>query len=180
MIDIGAIFPLFLMPAAFLLFVSFLAFLVSRLIPYLSARSGIDLQPDVDFIPCDSLLTPAERSFYGVLSQAIESTHVIFPKVRVADVLNVKGSKDRQANFNKIAMKHFDFVVCDSQTFAPQYVVELNDSSHLNQSRKLRDEFLYSVCRSAGIPFIQMKVQTGYSVAAVAGIIRAELTESLT
>jgi len=180
MIDIGAIFPLFLMPAAFLLFVSFLAFLVSRFIPFLVSRFGDSFNPGSDFAFSGSLLTPAERSFYGVLTQAIDSNYVVLPKVRVADVITVKGSKDRQANFNKIAMKHFDFVVCDSQTFTPQYIVELNDSSHLNQSRKMRDEFLYSVCRSAGIPFIQMKVQTGYSVAAVAGIIRTELTESLT
>ena len=39
-----------------------------------------------------SLFTPAERSFLGVLNQAIEDNAFVFGKVRVADVL--KPSKD--------------------------------------------------------------------------------------
>lgn len=135
---------------------------------------------DLSYAFAGPLLTPAERSFFGVLAQAVDPSYVIAPKVRVADVIKVLPCKDRQAQFNKIAMKHFDFVVCDAETFTPQYVVELNDSSHLNQNRKIRDEFLHSTCKAVGLPFIQFKVQSGYSVAAVSGIIRTELNESLT
>ena len=127
-----------------------------------------------------SLLTPAERSFYGVLVQAVEPEMVVCPKVRIADVLKVPPSPDRstsQTRFNRIAMKHFDYVVCDKENFSFQYIVELNDSSHLNQSRAKRDKFISEICKSAQIPLIQFKVQSGYSLQAVRGIIRTEIEE---
>lgn len=127
----------------------------------------------------DSLLTPAERSFYGSLVQATGADMVVVPKVRVADVLQVhRGpSVDGRAAFNQIAMKHFDFVICDRATFSPLYVVELNDSSHLNLNRAARDKFLLEACQAADLPFIQIKAQSGYSIAAIAGTIRTELAE---
>lgn len=40
----------------------------------------------------NTLLTPAERSFYGVLTQTVNGNTLIFAKVRVADVLTPKRS----------------------------------------------------------------------------------------
>lgn len=62
------------------------------------------------------LLSKAERSFYGVLVQAVGSNGIVFAKVRVADVINPKKGMSRsdwQRAFNQISAKHFDFVVCD-------------------------------------------------------------------
>jgi Protein of unknown function (DUF2726) len=52
-------------------------------------------------------LSPAERSFFGVLQQAIGDEYLIFAKVRVADLLGVRsGISDRQAHLNRITAKH--------------------------------------------------------------------------
>jgi hypothetical protein len=62
------------------------------------------------------LLSKAERSFYGVLSQVIGDSGLIFTKVRIADVLSPGKSLDRsnwQKAFNAISSKHFDFLICD-------------------------------------------------------------------
>ena len=61
-------------------------------------------------------LSPAERSFLDVLSQAAGDEWRVFAKVRIADVLTpAKGmSRSRwQSAFNAISAKHFDFLLCD-------------------------------------------------------------------
>lgn len=71
------------------------------------------------YIKRGPLLTPAERSFYGVLQTAItrfnasqsDSHYPLFAKVRIADVVNPdhkRGSKDWIRAFRKVSPKHFD------------------------------------------------------------------------
>ena len=76
------------------------------------------------------LLSQAEKAFYRALVAAVSEPYVIAPKVRVADVLKVAGSSQRKgqtAVFNKIAMKHFDFVLCDPPTLVLAGAIELDD-----------------------------------------------------
>ena len=109
----------------------------------------------------------AERSFLGVLNQAVEDNAFVFGKVRVADVL--KPSKDVarkkwQTAFNKINSKHFDFVLCDKGDLSVLCVIELNDKSHNSKKAKDRDRFLTSACESAKLPLIQMPAQAAYNI----------------
>ena len=53
----------------------------------------------------DALLTPAERSFFGVLEDAVGAQLRLFAKVRLADVVRVKRGMNRcsrQTAFNAI------------------------------------------------------------------------------
>ena len=62
------------------------------------------------------LLSKAERSFYGALTQAAGEDYVVFTKVRAADVIAPKRGLQRsqwQSAFNMISKKHFDFVIFD-------------------------------------------------------------------
>ena len=123
------------------------------------------------------LLTKAELSFYGVLKQAVGDAGVVFPKVRVADVLApAKGQSraDWQKAFNKISAEHFDFVVCEPNGSTIRLAIELDDSSHAADQRAQRDEFLNNACRSAGLPLVRVKAASGY----VVEDIRALLAEA--
>jgi hypothetical protein len=40
------------------------------------------------YVRCDVLFTPAERSFLGVLEQALDGRHRVFGKVRLADIIS--------------------------------------------------------------------------------------------
>jgi hypothetical protein len=63
-----------------------------------------------------TLFSPAERSFLGVLNQAVGENILIFGKVRVADVIAPRKGMSRsdwQKSFNKISGKHFDFILCN-------------------------------------------------------------------
>lgn len=125
---------------------------------------------------CRFLLSPAERSFYGVLVQAVSADIVVIPKVRVADVITPSGSKGRSdwySSFNKISSKHFDFVLCYKSDFSFFCALELNDSSHRKVGRGERDKFLAEACLSAGVRLVQVSAQRSYSVVELVKILEA-------
>lgn len=116
----------------------------------------------------DVLFTPAERSFFGVLNQAISDDIFAFGKVRVADVITptkggVKGAWQR--SFNKISAKHFDFVLCNKSDLSFVCSIELDYKSHNSAKQKSRDAFLESACKSANFPLIRFPAKSTYSVA---------------
>lgn len=95
------------------------------------------------------LFSPAERSFLGVLDQAVGESYRVFGKVRVADVVSVHPTPDRkvwQRAFNKISSKHLDFVLCSKSDLTVVAAIELDDSSHQKRKRQKRDAFLVGVC----------------------------------
>lgn len=127
------------------------------------------------------LFTPAERSFLGVLDQAVSNNYRIFGKVRVADVLKTKPNKSRsawQTAFNKIAAKHFDFVLCDVSTMEVICVIELDDKSHNSKKSQDRDLFLNNACKGADLTLVRFKAQQSYQIDAVRNTI-LEATNSL-
>ena len=112
----------------------------------------------------DHLLTPAERSFFGVLGQAIDGDLYIFAKVRLSDLLWLpQGTRDRQAYLNRIQAKHVDFVLCDSATTEPRLLIELDDSSHQRAHRRSRDAFLGEAVRRAGLPILRVPAKRSYA-----------------
>ena len=129
----------------------------------------------------DVLFSPAERSFFGVLNQAVGNNAQVFGKVRVADVIVPKKGMSRsqwQTAFNKISGKHFDFLLCDKNDLSVLCAIELNDSSHILKKRKDRDKFLEGACQSANVPFIQIAAKNTYSISEIKQSIAAYLPGS--
>jgi hypothetical protein len=122
----------------------------------------------------EKLFSPAERSFYGVLTQVVQSDAVIFGKVRVADILSPAKGLDkgqwRQA-FNRISSKHFDYVICSRDTLSVLCVIELDDESHSKKSREQRDRFLEEACASAALTLHRVKASTAYSLPEIRSMI---------
>lgn len=113
------------------------------------------------------LLSPAERSFLGALEQSVEGRARIFAKVRLADVVNVRGGlsrSQRTSAFNRISRKHVDFVVCSLGDASVKAVVELDDRSHAAKDRKERDTFVDRALEAAGIECFHVPAASGYSV----------------
>ena len=121
---------------------------------------------DLPYVAAPSLLTPAERAFFGVLRQAIGDDYHLFAKVRLGDILQVERGvegKRRFAAFGRISSKHADFVACDPRTFAVRGVIELDDRSHLQPHRRERDKFFDAALAVADIPVLRVIVQRTYS-----------------
>ncbi|NQU38512.1 MAG: DUF2726 domain-containing protein [Lentisphaerae bacterium] len=114
-----------------------------------------------------TLFTPAERSFLGVLEQAVGDQFRIMGKVRLADVIRVRPgltASARQKALNKIQSKHLDFVACDPNDLSIQFAVELDDKSHGKKGRQDRDVFLDAAMNAAGVPLIRFPARKAYSI----------------
>ena len=124
------------------------------------------------------LLSKAERSFYGVLTQAMGDKALIFSKVRVADLLTPQKGLNRsnwQRAFNQISAKHVDFLLCDPKDCAVKLAIELDDASHGSTKRQKRDAFLEQACESAGLPLLRIRAARGYGVADIRQQVEAVL-----
>ena len=129
----------------------------------------------------DALFTPAERSFLGVLTQAVDNRYLIFGKVRVADVITPQTGLSRsvwQKAFNKISRKHFDYILCDKDDLSVICAIELNDSSHNSKKRKQRDAFLEGSCLSAKLLLLQFTARARYNVAEVQSTLETALADA--
>ena len=125
------------------------------------------------------LLTPAELSFYGVLTQPVGEDWRVFSKVRLADVITPEKGLSRsrwQSAFNAISSKHLDFLLCDPADCSPSLAVELDDKSHQRRSRQKRDRLVDDACQSAGLPLLRIKAARTYVVAD----LRRQIEDALT
>ena len=116
------------------------------------------------------LFSPAERSFYGVLEQAVAGEFKVFGKVRLGDLIQpARGmSQSRRTGVrNRINQKHVDFVLCHPDTLAVAGVVELDDASHGRKDRADRDDFVDKALESAGVSVLRFPARKGYAVAEI-------------
>ncbi len=121
-------------------------------------------KPPLRYKKVQNLFTASERKFYFALQRAVGDRYLIFAKVRAADLLLPISAKDRsrwQSAFNKVACKHFDYVLCDEglQILA---AIELDDASHARADRIERDRFIEWACKSAKLPLIRIKTAKHY------------------
>lgn len=115
----------------------------------------------------EHLVSPAERSFLGLLDQVLSGEHYrVFAKVRLADVVQVDKGLGRaawQRAFNAIGSKHVDFVICRSEDMAFMGAIELDDASHGRGKRKERDGVVDKILEAAGIPLIRIPAAASYA-----------------
>ncbi|WP_181364690.1 DUF2726 domain-containing protein, partial [Aeromonas sp. HMWF014] len=124
-------------------------------------KKGKPLPYDVQ----ETLFSPAERAFLGVLDLAVGDKARVFAKVRVADVLTPEagmGKSKWQQAFNKISAKHLDYLLCHPADLSFICAIELDDSSHRQQKRRARDSFLKAAFDSAGLPLLQIPASSHY------------------
>ena len=127
------------------------------------------------------LFTSAERSFLGVLDQAVSEGYRVFAKVRVADLVEVQGGSSRSEwgrAFGKIQAKHFDFVVCRKSDLSVFCVLELDDASHSRKKRQRRDAFIDELCTSVGLRLVRIKAQRAYKLEDIRQLLAPLSTQS--
>ncbi len=128
-----------------------------------------------------ALFSPAERSFFGVLQQAVGNNAAVFGKVRAADVVELQkglGRSAQQTAYKKIAGRHFDFLLCDKEDLSIACAIQLNSGLHHSRHRHAGDEFLKRVCETVGIPLIGVPAESAYVVSEVQRLLPRYLTSA--
>jgi hypothetical protein len=108
-----------------------------------------------------SLLAPGERILFNRLIQAVGNTALVCPKVRVADILDVRGdAMEWQTAWNRIAARHVDFLLISSTDHKPLLAIELNVHGR-------RDDWVDQAMVLAGLPLLRITQGFDYNVEAL-------------
>ena len=110
----------------------------------------------------DDFLSPAEASFFHVLRVAVAEEYLIFPKVRLADLVFPPRQEGQHGAWQRINRKHIDFVLCAPRTLRPLVALELDDRSHRRPDRLERDAFVDRVFADAGLPLVHVPARRSY------------------
>ena len=142
-------------------------FVIAALIAVTAKQIGGGSAAGYPYVPAVALFSAAERSFLGVLDQAVGPEHRVFGKVRVADVAMVNrglSRSARQAAVNRVGSRHFDFVVCRASDLSVVCAIELNDKSHASEQAQDRDAIKRNVCKAINLPLLEVVAKRSYSV----------------
>lgn len=131
-----------------------------------SGRNTSTISVGLPYEAIETLFSPAERSFLGVLDNALGEEFRVFGKVRVGDIAKVATGLSRSASqgaLNKIAYKHFDYIVCRASDLAVVCAIELNDQSHSTKRARKRYELIESLCKVISLPLMQITARESYT-----------------
>lgn len=73
----------------------------------------------------------------------------------------------RQGALNRVAFKHFDYVICRAHDLAVVCVVELNDKSHASARVQSRDALVHKICEGIHLPLLTITAKATYNVEAI-------------
>jgi very-short-patch-repair endonuclease len=157
---------LYIITIAFGLFV----FGVTYLLKFINIKE--DKEENLPNRKKEKLMTKAEHEFFKVLQQVVQEKYYIVPQVQLSNLVQVEKQRSREYAFrNKIDRKSVDFVLFNKEYFTPYLVIELDDSSHSREDRKMRDGFVDSVLNKAGIRIMHLETAYNYDLNKVSAIL---------
>lgn len=104
-----------------------------------------------------ALISKSEQAFYNAIKACIPNDFLVFPQVNLASFID----RTDGARFHNELFRNVDFIITNSE-YKPQFIIEINDQTHLNNDRKERDEKVKKICEEAGVPIL--KLWTSYGV----------------
>ncbi len=128
------------------------------------------------------LLTMTERKLFDALSAGLSREYLVFPKVRIMDVIDAKpgtrGLELRRIN-RELVGHHFDYAVCRRDDMSIIAVIELESSTRQkrDRKRKLRDKLLNRVCKSASLKLFYFDARQDYKNTNFERIITGKRTD---
>jgi hypothetical protein len=116
----------------------------------------------------EKFLSFTEVEFFRILQKIVGGNALIFSQVSLRQLLRLPGNNQtnpgRQIWQNKIDKRCVDFVLVDSQSLRPMLVIELNDRSHEQERRILRDNEVKAILQAASVPFFPMPQTRNYDL----------------
>ena len=125
----------------------------------------------------DTLLTDTEVKFFHELQTIVGDQYIVFSKVRVFDIINVKKGMDRgdtQLFEGKIKKECVSFLLCTPMNTNAVIALELEDIMDRSDERAARDKFIDQVFKDAKFPLLRFKVRGSYS-----NEIRSQLEQAI-
>lgn len=123
------------------------------------------------------LLTKAEHEFYDVLIQTVGHEYYIFPQIHLDTLADFKiKGQNWHAAHRHIDEKSVDFVLCDKAYISPKLAIELDEKSHDEPNRQLRDQQVDEILHEINLPLLRIRNHGSFNPAEIAEQIKAALT----
>jgi hypothetical protein len=126
----------------------------------------------------DFLLSPAEVELLAALRQGLGADYEVYPKVRLADLVDVRKGLTRKQRAEALAhveSRHVAFVVCDRETSAIRGVVEPEPATARRPGRHRQVPFLDAALAAAQVPLVRVPAQSPHSPAELRDRVLAAL-----
>ncbi len=105
----------------------------------------------------ETVMNSSEGTFFSMLVKELPENYYVFPKMRIADIIETEGGYGYTYRRNKILPKHIDYLVCNSK-FKPVIAIELDGKSHNKHDRVVRDEFVDKLFEDCKIKLLRVNV----------------------
>lgn len=116
-----------------------------------------------------TFFTRSEASFYQQLCREIRPGHVVFPKVRLWDLIEITATGSEAASARgRISQKHVDFVLCDEH-YVPYLAIELDGKSHDRPTQQRSDVVKEAALHAAGLPLLRFRVGETWDFSRIKG-----------
>ena len=124
----------------------------------------------------EPFLTTTELALYRVLKIIVADRYLICPKVSLNDVFYIVRPNENVHFFNKFFRKHVDFLLCDPQTLAPAFGVEMLRPNSKDEARE-SDKFMAELFTDAGLPLVHVLSSETYEAAEIVSLFQQAVTK---
>ncbi|EGV33192.1 hypothetical protein ThidrDRAFT_0870 [Thiorhodococcus drewsii AZ1] len=138
----------------------------------LSLRKSLKRQFALPYVADRTFFTPEQRAFVSVLERALGTDYRVCAKVRVADVVGLRGRlsrDDQERAYQRLGERRFDFLVCAADTSA--IVCAVNLAPRSRRGKPPPKDILDRICAAAGLPFVRIRERDAYALDEVAAIV---------
>jgi len=138
----------------------------------LSLRKSLKRQFALPYVADRTFFTPEQRAFVSVLERALGTDYRVCAKVRVADVVGLRGRlsrDDQERAYQRLGERRFDFLVCAADTSA--IVCAVNLAPRSRRGKPPPKDILDRICVAAGLPFVRIRERDAYALDEVAAIV---------
>ena len=125
------------------------------------AHKDTDTQQRLPYRLREPFLATTELALFRVLSELMGKRYYICPKVALNDIFYIVRPNENVHFFNKFFRKHVDFLLCDRQTLAPAFGVDIVRPISKNEVRE-SDKFLDELFIDAGLPLVHVPSSDSY------------------
>lgn len=121
------------------------------------SNAWVDLN-DMPYRKRDFILNARELAGFRLISETLDDRYVVFPKVRLADLLSMPADTPRRQEYlERVKDRRVDFVICASNNLEPLLVVFAGNPSEARK-KSAGDRFTLRALEAAGLPYTGLDV----------------------
>lgn len=115
-----------------------------------------DEAPHRMYLSKESFMTEVEKQYFNAFKKILGPEYIIQPQINLASII----SKETQNRYRNELFRNIDFGVFD-KNYTLKFLIEINDQTHSQKTRMMRDKKVNSICDEAGIPLITFWTKYG-------------------